>query len=474
MSKVGFGFSKKVKKNEKLGAAVTGIEKERGPELITGIAENAIESTQPTAPEPKKVIAKQENTFQVGVGKRKELYLPDQEDLTADTGDRFEAAPTSLDQSGEQVVYGLNKRARPAEESTADVGENTAAQLLNREKNSEKHKFQEECKDLPDHCDEEGYESMPIEMFGEAMLRGMGWEEGKPLGKNAKGIITPVEYVPRQQLLGLGAAPAAPKETKKRFIKSGESRVQADLVLPTGPDGKVRHLRTLDEKLVEREKPGVHAGKVMVIVAGPHRGMLAKVLSLQKPSSEGRSERATVLLSHSDETIQVRSKELADKDTPTAEEARAELGGKKKKSERRDVPKAAAPSSDRAPKDTGPTWLVTRINVKIVSKTLEGGRFYLKKGEIVDVTGRYSCSVLLEQTGKVVHDIAQRHLETALPKSGGRILVVSGKLKGQRGKLIERNSAREEGSIQLNEDFSFHTLPLDSIAEYVGVEDDLD
>eukprot|EP00959_Pyramimonas_sp_CCMP1952_P140648 2943406-Pyramimonas_sp.AAC.1 len=93
-------------------------------------------------------------------------------------------------------------------------------------------------------------------MFGEAMLRGMGWEEGKPLGKNAKGIVTPVAYVPRQQLLGLGAAPAAPQETKKRFIKSGESRVRADLVLPTGPDGKVRHLRTLDENLVEREKPG--------------------------------------------------------------------------------------------------------------------------------------------------------------------------------------------------------------------------
>jgi G patch domain/KOW motif-containing protein len=361
------------------------------------------------------------------------------------------------------------------QESTAgerDAGDNMTAQLLNHDKNTERNKFKEECKALPDHCDEEGYESMPIEMFGEAMLRGMGWEEGKPLGKNAKGIIAPVEYVHRQQLLGLGAAPAAPQESKKRILHSGESRVRADLVLPTGPDGKVRNLKTLDEKLVERVKPGVHPGKVMVIVCGQHSGMLAKVLSVEKP--EGRSERATVVLSHSDEKLQIRSNELAEKDTEEAEKARVKLVGKGKKSERREDRKTTAPSKDRAPKDSGPTWLTTHIKVKIISKTLDGGRLYLKKGEIVDVSGRYSCSVLIDQTGKTVHDLAQHQLETAPPKPGGRIQVVLGKLKGHRGKLIERNSAQEEGSIQLNEDFTFHKLPLDSLSEYVGAEDDLD
>lgn len=29
---------------------------------------------------------------------------------------------------------------------------------------------------------------MPIEAFGEAMLRGMGWQEGRAVGKNAKGV----------------------------------------------------------------------------------------------------------------------------------------------------------------------------------------------------------------------------------------------------------------------------------------------
>lgn len=33
----------------------------------------------------------------------------------------------------------------------------------------------------------EDYERVPIEQFGAALLRGMGWEKGKPVGKNPNG-----------------------------------------------------------------------------------------------------------------------------------------------------------------------------------------------------------------------------------------------------------------------------------------------
>ena len=38
---------------------------------------------------------------------------------------------------------------------------------------------------------------MPIEAFGAAMLRGMGWKEGMNVGRNQKAEIKAVEYVPR-------------------------------------------------------------------------------------------------------------------------------------------------------------------------------------------------------------------------------------------------------------------------------------
>jgi G-patch domain len=38
---------------------------------------------------------------------------------------------------------------------------------------------QEDVARLPDEADEAAYEAMPIEEFGAAMLRGMGWSEGQ-------------------------------------------------------------------------------------------------------------------------------------------------------------------------------------------------------------------------------------------------------------------------------------------------------
>ena len=106
------------------------------------------------------------------------------------------------------------------------------------------------------------YESMPIADFGAAMLRGMGWEEGKPVGRNSKGMVAAVEFVPRPGRLGLGASRRAPPTNDRKRIKPGESReAPAEMVLAEGPEGKSRNVKSLDEKLVKKEAPGAREGK---------------------------------------------------------------------------------------------------------------------------------------------------------------------------------------------------------------------
>lgn len=39
----------------------------------------------------------------------------------------------------------------------------------------------------------DAYEAMPVDMFGEAMLRGMGWSDGKGIGVNK--VLHPVSHV---------------------------------------------------------------------------------------------------------------------------------------------------------------------------------------------------------------------------------------------------------------------------------------
>lgn len=62
--------------------------------------------------------------------------------------------------------------------------------------------------------------------------------------------------------------------------------------------------------------------------------------------------------------------------------------------------------------------------------------------------------------------VKARHLETALPPVGGIVLLLRGPHRLQRGKLLEVESGREEGVVQLvDEDLQVVRMPLDDMAE---------
>ncbi|KTW32157.1 uncharacterized protein T551_00839 [Pneumocystis jirovecii RU7] len=58
---------------------------------------------------------------------------------------------------------------------------------------------------LPDPSTLEDYENVPVEEFGNALLRGMGWKEGEGIGKNKHVNTKPIKAVRRAQFLGIGA-----------------------------------------------------------------------------------------------------------------------------------------------------------------------------------------------------------------------------------------------------------------------------
>lgn len=64
----------------------------------------------------------------------------------------------------------------------------------------------------------EDYENIPINEFGMALLRGMGWKEEKGIGKNAKTSTLNVPNI-RPKGMGLGA--------DKMILKQGQSQETA-------------------------------------------------------------------------------------------------------------------------------------------------------------------------------------------------------------------------------------------------------
>lgn len=73
----------------------------------------------------------------------------------------------------------------------------------------------------PESSTLEEYEDLPIAKFGEAMLKGMGWKKGEAIGKTNKGLVEPIELMPRAQGRGLGA--------EEKLVKiSGSKRKPGD------------------------------------------------------------------------------------------------------------------------------------------------------------------------------------------------------------------------------------------------------
>ncbi|KAI8082515.1 DExH-box splicing factor binding site-domain-containing protein [Gilbertella persicaria] len=69
--------------------------------------------------------------------------------------------------------------------------------------------FREDVENRPDETSMEDYENIPVDEFGAALLRGLGWSEGEGIGRNRKNSPAPPPppVKQREALLGLGAKP---------------------------------------------------------------------------------------------------------------------------------------------------------------------------------------------------------------------------------------------------------------------------
>jgi len=117
-------------------------------------------------------------------------------------------------------------------------------------------------------------------------------------------------------------------------------------------------------------------------------------------------------------------------------------------------------------------WLVSNIRIRVVTKKIAKGRQFKQKGIVVDVLRKGSEATLQMSNGEILERIHERYLETALPKVGGNVIILTGSNKFEKGKLLERDSEKGRGVVQLFEDMHVKTLSLDDIAEYCGPLDD--
>lgn len=64
-------------------------------------------------------------------------------------------------------------------------------------------------------------------------------------------VVEAIEFIPRHERAGLGADVSGLKKKKRRKIGE-EENTRGEMTVAADADGKIRHYRTLDEKLIRR------------------------------------------------------------------------------------------------------------------------------------------------------------------------------------------------------------------------------
>ncbi|CAL4938552.1 unnamed protein product [Urochloa decumbens] len=145
-------------------------------------------------------------------------------------------------------------------------------------------------------------------------------------------------------------------------------------------------------------------------------------------------------------------------------EQRPEKEARGKERNGRDIREGTSNGSDTRSKVR---WLQSHIRVRVVSEKLSK-RLYLMKGKVVDVVGPTTCDVMMDDGSELVQGVDQDMLETVLPRTNGRVLVLYGKHKGMYGHLLEKNSEEEIGLVEDADTKDIVRVRYDQMAEYTG------
>ena len=426
-------------------------------------------------------------------------------------------------------------------EATGDLVISAGTNDFNNARNkqdtySDTQQFQNDLIHLPQELDtaSESYRKVPIQEFGAALLRGMGWT-GESVDR------TMVDPVRRPHRLGLGATPKLPPTHKTSNKIRTETQVQRDehmaqqqkeleaqrsqqikqdkqLTMQTGSlvhvTGRKRAKMVqlsgvpgLNRVLVQMEgdatTTSIMKGDITMITRSdlesrPYKETYLKVDVEKKSKVEEKEEKRrdgdAMKESYSDVQInrdddeRMRHVKYEDKGGRLRDDDDRKLRTSDNRFDKRDRKHSRDSDERRKRRDEGTDvrhekkklrndridekyWMIPNIRVRIVTKKL-GSSYFTQKGVVIDVTHGGAFATLQMSNGQVLDKVPERYLETALPKSGGNVIVLVGRNKFAKGKLLERDSNLGNGVVQIFDDMNVITLKLDDLAEWCGSLDD--
>ncbi|XP_055293899.1 G-patch domain and KOW motifs-containing protein [Moschus berezovskii] len=327
---------------------------------------------------------------------------------------------------------------------------------------------------VPEEAD---YEAVPVEAYGLAMLRGMGWKPGEGIGRTFSQVVKPRVNSLRPKGLGLGA-----------------NLIDVQALAPTSPYCLPRPDEE-QEKNKEDQPQGLVPGGAVMVLSGPHRGLYGKVEGLD-PDNVRAMVRLAVgsrMVTVSEYCLRPVSQKEFDKNLNLSQVSRTSPGEQhrttssqktlqdqdshmcwedsdRKRKHHHDRQDGPAAKNEKAALRSQ-HWLHRDLRVRFVDKLHKGGQYYNTKMTIEDVLSPDTC-VCRTDEGQVLEGLREDMLETLVPKvPGDRVMVVLGQWAGRVGRLLDRDRARSRALVQLHREDRVVELHYDAICQFVGLWD---
>ncbi|XP_041859814.1 G-patch domain and KOW motifs-containing protein [Melanotaenia boesemani] len=488
---VSFGFTKTVSKFKPSTTEASSKKDDR--DYLTGIDGNELQSSKPID-KPKELI--------IPLIQKNRWYKPDRASNSLGHEETQGKRQDNDSVESQAVKELIEDSRRQLEEwqngSQSESNLNLAIPLLMQNQVPEGFEDGEHIKvDLrPESSTEADYESVPVEAYGLAMLKGMGWNKEEGIGRTFKQDVKPIEHQLRPKGLGLGADRSAVKDLEpsrpQRPPKPGdEQRKEEELVM--GPGGCVL-VQSGAHKDLYGKIEGVDPDNARVVVKLAIGGKTVTVsqygvkLVGRKEYEKYSKDLSRLSKAHKDkEKEKEREKEQEKERQRREEKEKSSYSDKiKHKSSERDGGKderkrkhtESSQDRDKPPvkearqAPAAPSWLQRDLKVRFIDKAFKGGKYYNSKMRVEDVLTPFTCVCRAEE-GRLLDDVKQDMLETIVPKSEyDSVMVVLGEHRGQVGRILQRDKNKCRAMVQLDRyEEKVFTLDYDSICHYVGAVD---
>ncbi|XP_049436837.1 G-patch domain and KOW motifs-containing protein [Epinephelus fuscoguttatus] len=483
-----FGFTKTVSKFKP--SAVDAAIKKDEKDYLTGIDDKELQSSKPSE-KPKELI--------IPLIQKNRWHKADRAGHSEASGGKTQERSQDNDSVESQAVKELIEDSRRqldqwqnGPQSGANL--NLSIPLLMQNKVPDGFEDGDHVKvDLrPESSSQADYDSVPVEAYGLAMLKGMGWSKEEGIGRTFKQHVKPIEHQLRPKGLGLGADRSAIKDLEpskhKRPPKPGEEREKEE-ELVMGPGGCVL-VQSGPHKDLYGKIEGVDADNARVVVKLAIGGKSATIsqyavkLVGRKEYDKNGKDLSRLSKAHKDkEKEKERQKEQQRREEKerrsNGDEVKhhsSERGGgkddRKRKHRESSQDREKPPVKETRRPPAPPSWLQRDLKVRFIDKAFKGGRYYNSKMRVEDVLTPTTCVCRTEE-GRLLDDVSQDMLETIVPKSEyDSVMVVLGEHRGQVGRILQRDKNKCRAMVQLDRhEEKVFTLDYDTICHYVGASD---